>query len=637
MQDIKQRPDLAASPALSRTTPSGSAPRAKGLSNPLDAAQYGAAWLSLQCNRIKSIRAAVLRVHTAAGEPITVRWPSQDAPDEDWLGRLAERAGAERRTVVLDTRVSSGKIPAPPDGNAKLAVATPLGIADPAIAAVAVALAPRQHDPHELGRAAIAEERKWGAGWLETVRWGQRLSGSQADLGKAMTCLDIIAACTEEATPTGTLITICNEFATRFGCNRVSFGRARGNGSVKLFAISHSAGFAEHASMVSAIECAMEEACERGATVCHPQKDTRPQVCSAHTALAANRPGSSVLSLIIAGPEGNIAGVMTLERSGGPEFAAPEVQTAEAAAALLGPLVAAQLRANRLISGRLVTGIEAGLATLLSNRRVGLKLAAISTLVAVVLLGAMPMEHRIRARAVLEPQVQRAASVPFDGYIASAPIRAGDVVKTGQLLAALDDRDLLIERAKWTAERDKLMQRQREALAKTERSALVVLAPQIDQALSQLALIEEKLSRTRLMAPFDGLVVSGDLSQLLGTPVEKGKVLFEIAPLDSYRLSVQVDERDISYVHLGQRGSVELTGVPSARLPLELTRLTPVTVAADGGNTFRAEARLIKLDPRLRPGLEGIAKLDAGPRSILWIWTRPLIDWLRLSAWRYLP
>src|SRR6185312_13420013 len=190
---------------------------------------------------------------------------------------------------------------------------------------------------------------------------------------------------------------------------------------------------------------------------------------------------------------------------------------------------------------------------------------------------------------------------------------------------------------KWSAERDKLVHKQREALAKRERSALIVLGAQIQQALSQLTLVEERLARVRVLAPFDGVVVSGDLSQMLGSPIEKGKVLFEVSPLTAYRIILQVDERDIGYVVPGQKGTVALAGIPSTALPLELTRITPVAVAEDGRNTFRIEARLTELDPRIRPGLEGVAKLDAGQRSLLWIWTRSLLDWLRMAAWKYLP
>ena len=54
---------------------------------------------------------------------------------------------------------------------------------------------------------------------------------------------------------------------------------------------------------------------------------------------------------------------------------------------------------------------------------------------------------------------------------------------------------------------------------------------------------DRKIARSRLAAPFDGIVISGDLSQQIGAPVETGKKLFEIAPLQSYRIILQVDEQ----------------------------------------------------------------------------------------------
>ena len=71
------------------------------------------------------------------------------------------------------------------------------------------------------------------------------------------------------------------------------------------------------------------------------------------------------------------------------------------------------------------------------------------------------------------------------------------------------------------------------------------------QVQSEMALLDDQLAHTRVLSPFDGIVVSGDLSQSLGSPVEKGKVLFEIAPLDSYRIVLEVDERDIADVRVG--------------------------------------------------------------------------------------
>ena len=165
---------------------------------------------------------------------------------------------------------------------------------------------------------------------------------------------------------------------------------------------------------------------------------------------------------------------------------------------------------------------------------------------------------------------------------------------------------------------------------------MAVAAAQGDQAEAQLALIEERLARATLKAPFDAVVVTGDLSQLLGSPVEQGKLLFEVAPLDAYRVVLNVDERDIAQVTPGQRGELALSGMPSERLAFTVRQVTPVSTPQDGRNFFRVEAQLDKATLRLRPGMEGIGKVDAGERKLIWIWTHTLVDWVRLWTWKWL-
>ena len=101
------------------------------------------------------------------------------------------------------------------------------------------------------------------------------------------------------------------------------------------------------------------------------------------------------------------------------------------------------------------------------------------------------------------------------GYLSEAQSRAGDVVKAGQLMATLDDRDLRLERLKWATQRAKQQREYSEALAKQELAKAQVLRTQIEQADAQLTLVDEQISRLRITAPFNGIVVSGDLSQQL--------------------------------------------------------------------------------------------------------------------------
>jgi RND family efflux transporter MFP subunit len=304
---------------------------------------------------------------------------------------------------------------------------------------------------------------------------------------------------------------------------------------------------------------------------------------------------------------------------------------------LMGPLFDLRRDNDRLISGKLVSLAGKGVTAVVGPRRPAVKVLAALSLAAVVALAVATGPFRISARATIEGEVQRAAVAPFEGFVSTAPARAGDVVRNGQVLATLDDRDLQLEAARWRSERDQQRLRYEEALGKRERATAQITEALIRQAQAQLDLVEARIARARIEAPFAGVIVSGDLSQQLGSPVERGKLLFEIAPLDSYRVILQVDERDIVHVARGQTGTLLVKGLASDPAPIEIGTVTPVASAANGRNTFRVEARLTGSPAALRPGMEGVAKVEIASRSLLWIWTRALTDWLRITWWTWTP
>jgi len=607
-----------------------------GLADAGNEAKFCSAWLSSQCASINGVIAGLLTM-PPPGRGVTVTstsWPERNPYVRDLL-QLAERASAEKRTVVSLTRTRPDTGPAQSVG---FFVAAPLGSGNEPIAIAAVAVAASASAA--LTPESVAAQLRWGAGWLESLPWVQRYRGISSDLVRSASCLDVFAAIEEQPRLKGTAIALTNDLAARLQCDRVSMGVVRRNGRIRLLAISHSSHFKARGRLVDAIENAMEEALDqRGSVAYPPLPATERTVTMAHRALSdvVRVSGASLITVVMADGKGRLIGALTLERHGKELMDGDVLQFAEATAALLGPVVGLQLRTNKLLSGRIIEHTGDGFAALFGPRRPALKLAAIALLGLVLFLVLAKGEHRVTAKSVIEGQVQRAAVAPFAGFIRSAPARAGDPVKTGDVLAALDDRDLVLDRLKWQSERDKLLRKQREALAKHDRPNLMVLASQIRQAESQLALAEDKLARARIVAPFDGIVVSGDLSQMLGSPVDKGKTLFEIAPLHAYRVIIHVDERDIGFVSAGQHGALLLAGMPGDPLPFVLTKITPVTVPEQGQNSFRAEALLTKPGAHLRPGMEGVAKIDAGQRSLVWIWTHSVVEWLRLTAWKYLP
>ncbi|MEJ0068149.1 MAG: HlyD family secretion protein [Pseudomonadota bacterium] len=124
-------------------------------------------------------------------------------------------------------------------------------------------------------------------------------------------------------------------------------------------------------------------------------------------------------------------------------------------------------------------------------------------------------------------------------------------------------------------------------------------------------MVDEELARARMTAPFDGLVLSGDLSQSIGAAVRRGDVLFEIAPLRDYRVELLVHESQIADIVPGQTGELVAAALPDAVFPFTVERITPVAKPHEGRTFFAVDGRLTTVSERLRRAW----KVSAGSRS----------------------
>jgi len=264
--------------------------------------------------------------------------------------------------------------------------------------------------------------------------------------------------------------------------------------------------------------------------------------------------------------------------------------------------------------------------------RVGLSAAG------VVLAGLLfvPTEYRIGGNARVEGEIQRVLVAPVDGFLKQSLVRPGDRVKVGHVLAELAEQDLQLEHNRWASELAQHENAYAAAMARADRTQLVISQARADEARAQLALVDEQLGRTRIEAPFDGVVIRGDLSQSLGSPVQRGDVLLTVAPRERFRVIVEVDERDIGRVRVGQPGSLALSALPWDTLAVKVTRVTPMANAVEGRNVFEVEAALDAQPDTLRPGLRGVARIAVGREPLLWAWTHRLTEWLRLGVWSWL-
>lgn len=501
----------------------------------------------------------------------------------------------------------------------------------------------------ELGRANDAAVQKaleligWGAGWVTGLLHQRALAEQRRHVHQGGFLLDVLLGLLAEQSPRQAALALVNRLGREFDSPQVHLALTRGP-SLDLLALSHAAWFDERATVLRLSIQAMHESMDQRRRIVWPSPSPDPggddvapvtaTVTLAHRRYAEEAGARALVSLPLLHDAG-VTGVVMLERS--TPFAPAEIDYLERLALGLAPAFALQREAHAGAASRARRAAHRAMALLLGPRHPAMKLGAGVAAVALVLLAVVPAPFRIASRAVVEGSVQRAAVAPFEGYLREAPARAGDVVTMGQVLATLDDRDLKLEKLRWESELEVSQRKEREAMAAGNAVDQRLAAAQGNQARAQLDLATSKLERVQIVAPFDGTVVKGDLSQQLGSPLEQGKVLFELAPLDAWRVILEVDERDIGHVRVGAPGELVLASLPGQSWPFHVKKLTPISIAEDGRNHFRVEAELGPGAPHLRPNMEGIGKVDAGRASLLWIWTRSLVDWLRLAWWRATP
>jgi multidrug resistance efflux pump len=582
--------------------------------------EFASAWLTLQCSMLNGVRAGVIVLgapDTGPYAPVAA-WPDDVRPSGS-LTQAAEAAIEARKGIVNKSGDSAcAGYPIVVDGSLYGVAAVELSTAT------------------DAGLRATMRQLQWGCGWLEAnLRKPEaRLkigSGGDAALAVELAALILEAEHFQQAATA-----VVTELATRLACERVALG-IRHKKHTRVVALSHSAQFGKSSNLTHAIGLAMDEAIDQYGPLVYPQPEGQAvKVDKAHADLAEISGDRNICSVPIA-DSGELFGAMTLDVSASTPFDSERLHSIIRIATFLGPVLAIKHREDRWIGRKFFDSLMTQLGRFIGPRYVGRKLIAGAVAALVLFLTFATDTYRVQASATLEGAIERVAVAPIAGFIIEANVRAGDRVAEGDPLFRIDDRDLRLEFLKWSSQKEQIQRQQRDALAQHERSEVNILRAQLDQADSQLRLISEQIARTRASAPFDGIVVSGDLSDKLGAPVERGEILFTIAPLDEYRVALQVSENEISAVEVGQQGQLVLAANPGQVLPIRIEAITPVSTIADGKNTFRLEASLDATPEFLRPGMQGAARIDIEERSVGWIWTHEFAQWLRLWLWSWWP
>lgn len=583
--------------------------------------QFLETWLGLTTRQIDGLATGILLTGEAPDTgpfATAAKWPAGGEAEEDLL-QVARQALGARQPVVVG------------EGTPRRVLAQPLIVAEGLFGAVAVS-APASAAP----TTTLFRRLQWGAGWIELMLRREQ-EARDGELRERMTmAFDILATLLERPRLDEAASALVTELARRMECETVSIGLRRGR-RMKVRAVSSASSFGRRVTLIKEVQHTMDEASDQEAVVLWPEPEGWDfRVTRAHEELAHSHGVGSVLTIpLTSGNE--IIGALTFERREDLPFTPAEVEVCDAVASVAGPIIRDRELASRWLPRRILGSLGDMLVALLGPAHFGAKLATLVAVGVVTFLWYARTDYDVTSTARIEGTVQRSLVAPFNGYLAGQSARAGDVVAADQIIAVLDEKDLGLERLRLATA---LQQRTRElerAIAERQIAEANIIRAQMDQAEAQLALVEEQLARTKIRAPFAGYVVEGDLSQNVGGSIERGQTLFKIAPLDSFRVVLEVDERDIDEIAEAQTGSLRLSAFPERPLEYRVTSITPLARQGEGRNFFRVEAEPLGDSAALRPGMEGIARTAIAEEPLAWVLSHKIVDWARLAWWRWQP
>jgi hypothetical protein len=426
-------------------------------------------------------------------------------------------------------------------------------------------------------------------------------------------------------------LTFANELAVRFGCDRVSLGWIKGH-EVRLKAVSHVEKFDRLANASRELEAAMEESLDQDVNLFWPPIGGGDEVARAHEIYARTQGSGHLLSVPLRIDSVPVA-VMSFERRARafePDEAWELRLIGEACARSLALLY----DSDRWIGARALSRLTTWRDLLLGPSHTAWKIAGFVLVALMAMLALLPWPYRIDSSVALRSKDVVFVPAPFDGYLREAHIEVGDVVKAGAPLVDLDTRELTIEEAMTAADSVRFAREAEKAQAARQFADMQISLAREQQASSKLELIRFQLANARMRAPFEGVVVEGDLKKNLGAPVRKGDLLVKLARIGETYLELEIDQADVHEVAVGMRGEFAFVGRPEQKYPLVIERIDPASTMREGRNIYLARAAIeADFQSWWRPGMGGSARLFAGERSTIWILTRRTVRYLRHLFW----
>ncbi|KKL91245.1 hypothetical protein LCGC14_1896640, partial [marine sediment metagenome] len=350
---------------------------------------------------------------------------------------------------------------------------------------------------------------------------------------------------------------IVNNLRNRTGCDQVSLGLVDGQ-RVRVVAVSGFDSVNERSAAVRTVASAMAECVdlaqpivcqketrgsdERTSTGCRLHRQWHDSVNSAPVACVPLRVGDRVVAVV--GMRRDLGEPFTED---GPERLGLLLQPYADAVDLVS-------RATRGVPRHMADSLAAATRAVLRPGRWTAKLMVVGMLAAVAWFCFGKMDYELTVPCTVVAAESRQFCAPWQAELREAPLLAGDRVSKGDILYVFATRQLEMEVARLEADRQVASLLKRKAMAEGKQVEASLAKASIEELQARLSIARSRLDQAVLRAPFDGVVLRGDLRRRIGEILPQGHPLYEISPSGRWILQLRVPEADVDMVVGGQSG-----------------------------------------------------------------------------------
>jgi hypothetical protein len=421
------------------------------------------------------------------------------------------------------------------------------------------------------------------------------------------------------------------ELETRYGLELAAVGFVQNN-RVQVAAVSGVDDLRPCNPGLQIIRAAMEECLDRGAVIVASSQDLSADDCRLHVQWSHNSQGNPVASLPLITVNETVA-ILSMSQGGGTKLTHEQVVLMQEELSGYAALVPLSQAANRSLRAHALADLKQGLRRIHDRGpvRIGTLLAAVMLFISWLAFGTL--NHTFTVPCTVKATDRRTIACPRAGVLAELFVRPGDRVQEGQLLAAIDASDDFLQRAELTAEIESLSALVDQAVGDRQAGQVRVNEAKKRSLEAQLAIVDASIAQAQIRAPHDGLILEGDLRERLGSRLELGVPLFELARSDRASIELRIPERLVLAANDCIEAEFASAAEPDRTYHLDRLSIAPASTIVNERNVFLGEAS-VEIDlGLLPPGMEGTARIDAGPRSAWWVMSHRTTDWLYLNFW----